>query len=199
MPSSPDDAANESSTSSQWIVRLMLLLAFGLAFAIEGRTLFLTIKNELFGDGPPPADTTAAATVPTVAPGDELLPASPAQEVVRLQAVNARSDGPWTFRFVVAVRNDSLAGYALTLGPVVTTEGDTLRQTVRRAVAAGDTARVRGRWTLVTGDRPQALTATVQFRRDGTLQTVTRRVVLGRVPVRMTQRWRRLAPPERRM
>ncbi|WP_263792638.1 hypothetical protein [Salinibacter sp.] len=196
-PSSETDDAPSPSAPDEvnpWVVRFFLILAFGLAFGIEGMTLvrsYLLSGEE--GAGPvaeeqeSPADTlgTRSPDAP-LRIGDDLLPATDVTERVVAMQVRAQSSGPWTFRLAVAVDNRTETPYRLTLRALKTDDGTVLDEGRTATWPPGDSTRFRAAWPMGADARPQSLTAEAQLQHaPGSTRTVRRRISFGHVPVQM--------------
>jgi hypothetical protein len=190
----PHASPDEADGVNPWVVRLFLILAFGVAFGIEGMTL---VRSYLL-DGE--ADESQAVVEEEEAPGsregessgaplrvgDDLLPATDVTERVAQMQIRAQASGPWTFRLVVAVRNDREASYRLVLRRLETDDG-TVRDEARTVTCApGDSTRLVATWPMSSDARPRALTTEgkVQIAGDSA-RTTSRRVRFGHVPVQM--------------
>jgi hypothetical protein len=189
-PSAPD-AADEVNP---WLVRFFLILAFGLAFGIEGMTLVRSYLLSGEGESGPvaeeqraPADTlgTRSSDAP-LRIGDDLLPATDVTERVVEMQVRAQSSGPWTFRLAVVVDNGTETPYRLTLRALETDDGTVLDEGRTATWPPGDSTRFRAAWPMGADARPQSLTAEaeLQYTADST-RTVRRRISFGHVPVQM--------------
>jgi hypothetical protein len=170
------------------VVRFFLILAFGLAFGIEGMTLI----RSYFLTGGDDAEQTVEAQGPEpegdlLRVGDDLLPVTDVTERVAQMQMRAQSSGPWIFRLVVAVANDGAAPYRLDLRSLETDDGATLQETPTVTCAPGDSTRLVATWPMGANVRPRALTAEGTVLGDGgTADSITtRRVRFGHVPVRM--------------
>lgn len=190
--SSVDDAPadaprSESEVASKWIVRIFLMLAFGLAFGIEGMTLVRSYlgyggeaSNEAV-DGRGEAGSREALRT-----GDDLLPTLPVSERVAQLRIRARTDGPWTFRLVIAVQNDTEARYRLTLRELKSDDGTAYKDTYAIDCAPGDSTRLVANWPIGADARPASLEAAGElvYSSDST-RTAEREVRFGHVPVQM--------------
>ena len=200
-PPSPetDDASSPSAPDTPdevnpWVVRFFLILAFGLAFGIEGMTLIRGyLLNGAEESGPvaeeqgAPGDTLGARS--SDAPlriGDDLLPATNVTERVVEMQVRAQSSGPWTFQLAVVVDNGTERPYRLTLRALETDDGTVLDEGRTATWPPGDSTRFRAAWPMGADARPQSLTAEaeLQYTADST-RTVRRRISFGHVPVQM--------------
>jgi hypothetical protein len=160
-------------------VRILLALAFGLAFGIEGMTL---IRSFLIEDEDSTEQTTN--TRPALQEGDPLVPSFGPSVRVRRMRVRAYQD-EWTF--VLTARPDTALSRDYTLSLKLTTTDGTTQSTVPSYTwTPPDTTSFDASWTLSVGQRPDALTirATTERAPDSTA-SATRTVDLGHVPVRM--------------
>jgi len=196
--SSPD--ADDDSTSSApdepdginpWIVRFFLILAFGLAFGIEGMTLVRSYlfngeeETEQVASKGERAETDAQDAAP-LGLGDDLLPATAVSERVAAMRIQAQPDGPWVFRLAVTVVNDGGSPYRLSLRDLTADDGTVYDEVQSVACAPGDSTRLVATWPIGADVRPAALTAEAELQRsDDSTRTVRRRVSFGHVPVRM--------------
>ena len=178
--SSPDASVSTDEVYEKWLVRILLGLAFGLAFGIEGMTL---IRSFLIDQEEDPTEQTTNAR-PILQEGDALVPAlAPSVRAHRLR-LKAYED-EWTF--TLTTRPDSLAdrSYTVTFDRLVLDNGTELTSAPSRTWAPTDTASFTASWTLPVGQRPTSITITgaSPLPTDSTA-TTTRTVDLGHVPVR---------------
>lgn len=184
----PADAPGRGSeTASKWIVRIFLFLAFGLAFGIEGMTL---VRSYLwYGDEP--SEQTVATEGPaqeTIGAGDDLLPATPIAERVQQLRIRARTDGPWAFRFVIAIENDTDGVYRLTVRDLEADDGSVYDEVYSVECPPGDSTRLVASWSVGADARPVSLTAAGELEiSDDSTQTAERRIFFGHVPVQMVR------------
>lgn len=183
-------ASDETDSVNPWVVRLFLILAFGVAFGIEGMTL---IRSYLlpdaedaeaqveYGEGERGDDGEAPLRI-----GDDLLPATDVTERVAAMKIRGRPDEPWVFRLVVTVVNDGTADYRLALRRLTADDGTVFDETHAVEVPPGDSTRLAATWPVGPSARPQSLTAAaeLQVSADST-RSARRRVTFGHVPVRM--------------
>ena len=172
---------DEASTYEKWLVRILLGLAFGLAFGIEGMTLvrsFLIDQDE-------PSTEQAENTRPVLREGVALAPSvAPFLRARRLQVRATNQE--WTF--LLRARPDSLdeRTYTLSFDRLTLGNGSTLTTTPRHTWPAADTTSFTASWTLPVGQRPETITvtATTQVGPDSTV-SATRTMTVGHVPVQM--------------
>jgi hypothetical protein len=173
-------APDGSGTYEKWLVRILLGLAFGLAFGIEGMTL---IRSFLIDTDDTAVEATDAP--PVLKEGGALVPAVDSTLRARRLTLRATRE-EWTF--VVTARPDTARSRPVTLAfPELTLTNGTARTSApSRTWAPDDTASFTASWTLPVGQRPDALTATVTapVSPDSTA-SVTRTMDVGHVPVRM--------------
>ncbi len=173
---------NESDTYEKWLVRILLTLAFGLAFGIEGMTL---IRSYLFYGEESDTVQTTETPEPTLEDGGALVP-SVAPEVrahrLRVQA----DDETWTFTFTVRPDTALARRTTLRFDRLTATDGSALTTAPSHTWTPSDTASFEASWSLPVGQRPDALTvtATAQVAPDSTV-SATRTMDVGHVPVRM--------------
>lgn len=184
----PADApGKESEVVSKWIVRIFLFLAFGLAFGIEGMTLVRSYLgySEEATEQTVEADGGGAAQE-TIRTGDDLLPATPVVERVQQLRIRARTDGPWAFRFMVVLVNETDGEYRLTLRDLKADDGSAYDESYSIECPPGDSTRLVASWPVGADARPASLTATGELviSADST-QTAERRIFFGHVPVQM--------------
>ena len=183
-PSPP--APGEADAVSPWVVRLFLILAFGLAFGIEGMTL---VRSYLLdGEEETAQEMSQEEQVEDRAPlrlGDDLLPGTDVSERVAQMNMRARSSGPWAFRLVVAVANETEQPYRLTLRGLETEDGMGLDAVHTTTCAPGDSTRLVATWRMGADVRPRTLTAEADLGPADSTRTVQRRVSFGHVPVQM--------------
>jgi hypothetical protein len=164
-------------------VRILLTLAFGLAFGIEGMTLFRSFVLDPGTD----EQVEAREQMPVLQEGDALVPSIAPDVRVRRLRVRA-TDEAWTF--TLTARPDTALAHRTTLTFDRLTASDGTGHTTAPSLAwtPSDTASAEASWTLPVGQRPDALTvtATVQVAPDS-IASATRTVDVGHVPVRMQQ------------
>lgn len=185
---SPPPAPDDAEGVNPWIVRIFLILAFGLAFGIEGMTLVRSFllsgdedAQEEVAQGGSGADDASPLRV-----GAEVLPATEATERVAEMQIQGRSDGPWVFRLVVTVINDGDSDHRLSLRELEADDGTVFDDVYTVETPPGDSAQVTATWPVGTNARPQSLTAEAELRvSDDSTRTVRRRVTFGHVPVQM--------------
>ena len=170
----------EDGTTEKWMVRILLALAFGLAFGIEGMTL---IRSFLVDQEEDSTEQTAD-TRSVLREGDVLVPAlAPSVRVHRLRVRAYRDE--WTF--ALTARPDSLAdrSYTVTFDRLALDGGTELTSAPSHTWPPADTASFTASWTLPVGQRPASVTITASspLTADSTA-TTTRTVDLGHVPVR---------------
>ena len=198
--STSSSAADDASTSpapdepegvNPWVVRFFLILAFGLAFGIEGMTL---LRSYLIDRGEETEQVVsdeerAEAEGQDAAPlrvGDDLLPATAVSERVTEMRIQAQSSGPWAFRLAVTVGNSGKSTYRLSLRDLETDDGMVSDDVQSVTCAPGDSTQLVATWPIGADVRPAALTAEAELQlSDDSTRTVGRRVAFGHVPVRM--------------
>ena len=186
----PNGVEEGEDVASKWVVRLFLILAFGLAFGIEGMTL---IRSYLLADDGDAHEEVAqggnGADQPDASPlrvGDDVLPATDVPERVAEMKIQGRSDGPWVFRLVVTVVNDGDSAHRLSLRELEADDGTVFDEGYTVETPPGDSAQVTATWPVGTTARPRSLTAEAELRvSDDSTRTVRRRVTFGHVPVQM--------------
>lgn len=176
-PPSPE----ASGPYEKWLVRILLTLAFGLAFGIEGMTL---IRSFLLDDAP---DETVqrADRRPVLREGEPLVPSLAPDVRVRRLRVRA-TDQEWTF--AVVARPDTARDRPVTLSfdRLTASDGSVLTTAPRHTWTPPDTASFTAAWTLPVGQRPDALTVTATIPAGPDSTTVaTRTMDVGHVPVRV--------------
>lgn len=172
---SPDDGAYE-----KWLVRILLTLAFGLAFGIEGMTL---IRSFLLDSGDD-EQIEAQEKRPVLREGDALMPSTAPEVRVRRLRVRA-TDETWTF--TLTARPDTALSQPYHLSFKLTTSDGTTPDAVPSYTwAPSDTTSFDASWSLPVGRRPDALTITATTELPPhSAPSTTRTVDLGHVPVRM--------------
>lgn len=192
-----DEPASDSPSGDEgvhrWVVRLFLILSFGVAFGIEGMTLIRSFVLEgaeepegqaeyregEAGDG----EEREAEPLRT---GDDLLPATAVSERVAQMRIQARTDGPWVFRLVVTVLNDGEDPYRLSVRDLETDDGTVLDEVHSVECAPGDSTRLVATWPIEADARPRSLTAVAELQQPGdSARTAGRRISFGHVPVQM--------------
>lgn len=182
-------APDEADVVSPWVVRFFLILAFGLAFGIEGMTLVRSYllngeETEQAASQEERVEAEGAEGTP-LRLGDDLLPDTEVSERVAQMSMRARSSGPWAFRLVVAVTNDTEHPYRLTLRALETEGGTGLDAVHTTTCAPGDSTRLVATWRMGADARPRTLTAEADLGPTDSTRTVHRRISFGHVPVRM--------------
>ncbi len=177
-PSPPESVPDAGSASDKWLVRILLALAFGLAFGIEGMTLVRSyVLDRDMGQ------TSEAAERASLREGDVLVPGI--GDSVRVRQLHVRAGGDaWTF-FLRARPDSALqTSYTLSLDRVTTGDGTVYDEPVRHTWTPPDTASFEASWALPVGQRPATLTmtATAPRARDSTA-SATRTVQVGHVPI----------------
>ena len=179
--SSPGPASGADGAYEKWLVRILLTLAFGLAFGIEGMTLFRSFVLDTGDDEPVETEEKR----PTLQEGDALVPATAPD--VRVQGLRLlASDEAWTFTLIARPDTTSDRDYTLTFDRLTSTNGTADTTAPAHTWVAGDTVAFAASWSLPPGQRPDALTITARasVAPDSSTST-TRTVDVGHVPVRM--------------
>jgi hypothetical protein len=184
---SPSDENGSSSSSEKWLVRFLLLMAFGVAFGIEGMTLFRSYVLDRNSEQQEVAVETAPE-LPLLEVGDEVLPASPPTERIEALTVEARQGETWTFRMTIALRNPTDQPYQLTTFGVLTRSGSVHEEAFRVTCPPGDSTQLMAEWQLAPSDFPESLVASgrVQVTPDSSV-VHARRFRLPRIPVQMVR------------
>ncbi len=182
-PENPSGSSpSESGAYEKWLVRILLGLAFGLAFGIEGMTL---VRSFLLDDEAPAAEQTATETRPVLREGEALVPS--VAPTVRARRLRVRAtDQAWTFTLVA--RPDSAGDRPVTFSfdRLTTSDGSALTSAPRHTWAPPDTASFTASWSLAVGQRPDVLTVTAETPAGPDSTTVvTRTLDIGHVPVRV--------------
>jgi len=186
----PNGIEEGEEVASKWVVRLFLILAFGLAFGIEGMTL---IRSYLLADDGDAHEEVAqggsGADQPEASPlrvGEDVLPATDVMERVAEMKIQARTDGPWVFRLVVTVVNDGDSDHRLSLRELEADDGTVFDEGYTVETPPGDSTQLVATWPIGADVRLAALTAEAELQRSGdSTRTVRRRVSFGHVPVQM--------------
>lgn len=186
---SSDGIENREEVASKWVVRLFLILAFGLAFGIEGMTLirsYLLVDDEEAQEQVERESEERDEEAPLLRVGDDVLPATAVTERVAEMKIRARSDGPWVFRLVVTVINDGDSEYRLSLRELEADDGTRFDDVFAVECVPGDSTQLVARWPIGADARPHALTAEAELgQTTDSTQTVRRRMSFGHVPVQM--------------
>lgn len=185
-----DTAGNGNDGGNPWLVRLLLILSFGVAFGIEGMTLIRSFVLE--GDGE--AEEQVESTEPgdgernaePLRTGDDLLPTTAVSERVAQMRIRARTDAPWTFHLVVRVRNDTDSLYRLTVEELETDDGTEYEDFHSVDCPPGESADLVASWPIAADARPAFLEVEGElvYSSDST-RTAEREVRFGHVPVQM--------------
>ncbi|MFP4229114.1 MAG: hypothetical protein ACLFTE_09835 [Salinivenus sp.] len=192
-PSSQSDSSADASPGSgasadsgvyeKWLVRILLGLAFGLAFGIEGMTLVRSYVLDRDAGRAEDATEDRAA----LREGDVLVPGTSAAVRVRQLHVRA-TDEAWTF--VLRADPDSVGPgkYTISLDELTADDGTVYSDPIRHTWAPSDTASFKASWSLRPGQRPARLTmtATMEVTPDSTVSG-TRTVTVGHVPIQQGQ------------
>lgn len=190
---SPRPAPDEREEINPWLVRLFLILAFGVAFGIEGMTLIRSYLLE--GEEEPEEqveyegreeDGGAQRAGGPLRIGDDLLPTTAVSERVAEMKIRAQSDGPWIFRLVIAVVNKEESEYRLSVRTLETDDEKVLDDGSSVDCPPGDSTQLVATWPVGSNARPRSLIAEAEqrFSADST-RTVRRRISFGHIPVQM--------------
>lgn len=185
--SPPADAPDDSSSFEKWLVRFFLIVAFGVAFGIEGMTLFRSFVLDR-DDGPDEATVETAPELPQLQVGDDVLPDAPPTERIEALALEARQGDTWTFRMEIALQNPTEQPYELTTFGVLTRSGRVHEESFRATCPPGGSARLVAEWEVAASDIPESLVASgrVQVTPDSSV-VHARRFQLPRIPVQMAR------------
>lgn len=178
---SSESISSGSSSYEKWLVRILLTLAFGLAFGIEGMTL---IRSFVLEDEEPSASQTATNQGSLLQEGDLLMPSlGPPVRAHRL-GVRAGSE-EWTFTLIARPDTAPVRSYTLTFDRLTTTDGTARPTAPSHTWSKGDTVAFAASWVLPVGQRPDVLTmtATTKISPESTA-TASRTVEFGHVPIR---------------
>lgn len=185
---SPSDG--DSGTFEKWLVRIFLILAFGVAFGIEGMTL---IRGYLIDDGKESArvEQSPEEQGPTLQSGEPFFAERAFTAHVERLAMLAEPD-VWRFVMDVRVQNPTGGPLTLTFDRLETKNGRTLAQPVSHTWASGDSSAFTAEWTLQPGDQPVAVTVAAPAGAGAASDAETTaetdagvRFRIGRVPVQM--------------
>ncbi len=186
---SSDEIENREEVASKWVVRLFLILAFGLAFGIEGMTLirsYLLVDDEETQEQVDRELEERGEEASPLRVGDDVLPATDVTEQVTEMKIQGRSDEPWVFRLVVTVINDGDSAYRLSLRELEADDGTRFDDVFAAECAPGDSTRLVATWPIGADARPLALSAEAKVRETAdSARTVRRRRSFGHVPVQM--------------
>jgi hypothetical protein len=172
---------DDGGTFEKWMVRILLVLVFGVAFGIEGMTL---LRSYLVETGGEQETASRVEEPPALRPGGELLPGTAPRATVAEMMVYVNPDA-WTFTLRVEVANDTDRPYTLSFESLETENGRTLSGAWSHNWAPGDTASATASWALAPGDRPAALTVRGRVGAGAdSVQTVTRTLPIRDVPAR---------------
>jgi len=184
---SPDAKKDGDSSFEKWLVRFFLLMAFGVAFGIEGMTLFRSYVLDR-GSGQDPETVEAAPELPLLQVGDEMLPDSPPTERIEALTLEARQGDTWTFRATIALQNSTDQPYELTTFGVLTRSGSVHEEAFRVTCPPGDSAQLRAEWPLAASDFPESLVVSGRLQVTPDSAVVhARRIRLPRIPVQMVR------------
>jgi len=185
---SPSDG--DSDPFEKWLVRIFLILAFGVAFGIEGMTL---IRGYLIDDGneSEQVEPSPEEQGPILRSGEPFFAERAFAAHVDRLAMLAESD-VWRFVMDVRVQNPTEEPLTLTFDRLETKGGRTLTQPVSHTWAPGDSSAFTAEWTLQPGDQPVAVTVAAPARVGAASEAETAaetdagvRFRIGRVPVQM--------------
>jgi hypothetical protein len=173
----------DSGTFEKWLVRTFLILAFGVAFGIEGMTL---IRGYLIDDGDESArvEQSPEEQGPTLQSGEPFFAERAFTAHVERLAMLAESDA-WRFVMDVRVQNPTGGPLTLTFDRLETKNGRTLSSPVSHTWAPGDSSAFTAEWTLAPGDQPEAVTVTPNADTSSPSASAGVRFRIGRVPVQM--------------
>ena len=184
--SSPTDSGKKS-TFEKWLVRFFLLMAFGVAFGIEGMTLFRSYVLDR-DSGQEDVAVETVPELPLLQVGDEVLPDSPPTERIEALALEARQGDTWTFRMTIALQNPTDQPYELTTFGVLTRSGSVHEEAFRVACPPGDSTQLVAEWPLAASDLPESLVASGRLQVTPDSAVVhARRFRLPRIPVQMVR------------
>lgn len=185
---SPPEHSASSSSSEKWLVRFLLLMAFGVAFGIEGMTLFRSYVLDRNSEQDGVAVEAAAPELPLLQVGDEVLPDSPPTERLETLTLQAQQGDTWTFRMTIVLQNPTDQPYQLTTFGVLTRSGNVHEEAFRVTCPPGDSTQLMAEWQLAASDFPESLVASGQLQVTPDSAVVhARRVRLPRIPVRMVR------------
>lgn len=167
-------------------IRLLIGLGIGIPILIEAATFFGLIERHLFTGGNS-SDESPSSTTPTPEPvgiGEELLPKTPLNEILRSASLEAQQ-GEWKLTLGVEVENPTETEYEFRLGQVTLTNNDQIQGggTTGR-IPSFETRSMLGQWTLPEGSTPDQVDATeIAFASDGTTRETTATIPLSKIPV----------------
>ncbi len=184
---SPDAKKDGDSSFEKWLVRFFLLMAFGVAFGIEGMTLFRSYV--LDRDGGQDTETVEPPPeLPLLQVGDEMLPDASPTERIEALSLEARPGDTWTFRITIALQNPTEQPYELTTFGVLTRSGSVHEEAFRVTCPPGDSTQLQAEWQLAPSDFPESIVASgrIQVTPDSSV-VHARRFRLPRIPVQMVR------------
>lgn len=189
MTEPPPDETDDD-VSRRWLIRLLVGLGIGIPVLIEGTTAFRLITSRLFGsgdgggDGEGATETETPTERPAIGVGDELLAATGPTDTVREAFIRVR-ESDWMFTFTVEVDNTGEVPYALRLGDVRTTGGETISGGgATGQIPPGGSAMVTGQWVLPQNTRPASVSVTALSYRDAETEITERQIELERISIR---------------
>jgi hypothetical protein len=188
-PDASSDAKKDADSSfEKWLVRFFLLMAFGVAFGIEGMTLFRSYVLDRDSGQDAEAVEAPAPELPLLQVGDEVLPDAPPAERIEALSLEARPGDTWIFRMTIALQNPTKQPYELTTFGVLTRSGSVHEEAFRVTCPPGDSTQLRAEWQLAPSDLPESIVASgrIQVTPDSAV-VHARRFRLPRIPVQMVR------------
>ena len=187
---SSDDASTTGGLSKRTLIRLLVGFGIGIPLLVEGLT-FLGLLEQQFGGGDDEdtgGDTTTTSTTESgVTVGDDLLPETERSETLASAVLREVDGDRWPFSLTVEVENTGDTDYELQLLSVHLDDGRTVGgRTSTDRLAPGDRRVITGEWSIPAGSTPRAVevVALVYPADAGDVETIERRVELGKIPVR---------------
>lgn len=199
MTDTPDDATTAAETddgddtpgglSKRTLIRLLVGFGIGIPILIEAIT-FLGLLDQQFGGGGEDADTGSTATetaTPGVAVGDDLLPETDRSETLASAVLREVGGDRWPLTLTVEVTNSGDTDYEFQLLTLHLDDGRTVSgRTSTDRLAPGERRAITGEWSIPAGATPRAVEVVALVYPDGedSVETIERRVELGKIPVR---------------
>jgi hypothetical protein len=196
-----DDATNAVETDSdgpvddtpgglskRTLIRLLVGFGIGIPLLVEGIT-FLGLLDQQFGGGDGDEDAGATATetpTPAVTVGDDLLPETDRSETLASAVLREVGADRWPLTLTVEVTNSGDTDYEFQLLSLSLDDGRTVGgRTSTDRLAPGEQRTITAEWSIPAGSTPRAVDAVaLVYSDDGSVETIERRVELGKIPVR---------------
>ena len=172
------DSSDTPGVSNRRFLFWLIILGIGIPVLIELAT-FVRLIYDPFHEAP------QAHQVERVQTGSELFEGAAPRVVLDQMNARAGSNG-WTFEMVVRTASPDTREFELQLDSLEMRQGDLIADPRTHTWAPGDSSAYTAEWDVGSNDWPDYLRAhaTVRDTEADSSWTVTRRLQLGKVPVR---------------